>query len=186
VERAAHPGLPLYQRWCAQVDAVAVPLKQLQDAGIPVLWRPIRNRTARDSGGPPQGSHGAAALYRQLFDRLVDYHKLRNLVWVWNAAASGFGPNAPGAYSDFFPGLQYADALAIDVEDGNSRWRRDVELSVFGVGKVIGLASRAAFPPPRSSTSSPAGPGSCRAAATEQADALRALYASPRVLSGSN
>jgi len=46
---------------------------------------PIRNRTARILVGRPQGSHGAAALYRQLFDRLVDYHKLRNLVWVWNA-----------------------------------------------------------------------------------------------------
>jgi mannan endo-1,4-beta-mannosidase len=182
------PGSRLYQRWCAQVDAVAVPLKQLQDAGIPVLWRPYpQPNGARFWWAGRKGSHGAAALYRQLFDRLVDYHKLRNLVWVWNAAASGFGPNAPGAYSDFFPGLQYADALAIDVEDGNSRWRRDVELSVFGVGKVIGLGLAGRIPAPAFFDQQSRWAWFLAApAATEQADALRALYASPRVLSGSN
>ena len=34
------PGTALYNHWCAQVDAVAVFLKQLQDAHVPVLWRP--------------------------------------------------------------------------------------------------------------------------------------------------
>jgi hypothetical protein len=34
------PGTELHQRWCAQVDAVAGYLKQLQEARVPVLWRP--------------------------------------------------------------------------------------------------------------------------------------------------
>ena len=179
------PGSRLYQRWCAQVDAVAASLKQLQEAGVAVLWRPYpQPNGTRFWWAGRKGSHGSAALYRQLFDRLADHHKLRNLVWVWDAAASGFGPNAPGAYSDFFPGLQYADALAIDIEDGNARWRRDAELSVFGVGKVIGLGLAGRIPAPAFFEQQPrwawflAAPG-----ATEQADALRALYNDARVLS---
>ncbi len=182
------PGSRLFERWCAQVDAVAASLQQLQQAGVAVLWRPYpQPNGARFWWAGRKGSHGSAALYRQLFDRLVDHHKLRNLVWVWSAAAAGFGPNAPGAYSDFFPGLQVADALSIDVEDGNSRWRRDAELSVFAVGKVIGLGLAGRLPAPAFFEQQPrwawflAAPG-----AIEQPDALRALYGDPRVLTRAN
>jgi mannan endo-1,4-beta-mannosidase len=178
------PGSRLNQLWCAQVDAVAADLKQLQEDGVAVLWRPYpQSNGTRFWWAGRKGIHGSAALYRQLFDRLVNHHQLRNLVWVWNAAAQGFGPNAPGLYSDFFPGLQYADALAIDVEDGSSRWRRDAELSGFGVGKVVGLGLTGRLPTPEFFGQQPgwawflAAPG-----ATEQSDALRALYSDPRIL----
>ncbi len=178
------PGSRLNQLWCAQVDAVAADLKQLQEAGVAVLWRPYpQSNGTRFWWAGRKGMHGSAALYRQLFDRLVNHHQLRNLIWVWNAAAPGFGPNAPGLYSDFFPGLQYADALAIDVEDGNFRWRRDAELSGFGVGKVVGLGLTGRLPGPEFFAQQPgwawflAAPG-----ATEQSDALRALYSDPRIL----
>jgi mannan endo-1,4-beta-mannosidase len=178
------PGSRLFERWCAQVDTVAASLQQLQQAGVAVLWRPYpQSNGARFWWAGRKGTHGSAALYRQLFDRLTGQHKLRDLVWVWNAAASGFGPNAPGAYSDFFPGLQYADALAIDVEDGNSRWRRDAELSVFAVGKVIGLGLAGRVPAPAFFEQQPRWAWFLAAPdATEQPDALRALYGDPRVV----
>ncbi|HEX7585402.1 MAG TPA: glycosyl hydrolase, partial [Prolixibacteraceae bacterium] len=34
------PGTRLYNRWAAQVDSIAVYLKKLQAANVPVLWRP--------------------------------------------------------------------------------------------------------------------------------------------------
>jgi mannan endo-1,4-beta-mannosidase len=34
------PGTDLYNRWVEQVDAIAGYLRQLQDAGVPVLFRP--------------------------------------------------------------------------------------------------------------------------------------------------
>jgi mannan endo-1,4-beta-mannosidase len=37
------PGSPLNKRWEAQVDKIASYLKQLQDANVPVLWRPYRS-----------------------------------------------------------------------------------------------------------------------------------------------
>ena len=34
------PGTELYYKWCDQVDTIAVFLKMLQDAKVPILWRP--------------------------------------------------------------------------------------------------------------------------------------------------
>jgi mannan endo-1,4-beta-mannosidase len=182
------PGTGLYQRWCTQVDAVAGYLKQLQDAGVPVLWRPYPEPNGtRFWWAGRKGSGGSVALYRQLFDRLVNHDKLHNLVWVWNAAAPAFGAESPGLYSDFFPGLQYVDALAVDAGDGGFQWRRDAELSVFGVGKVIGLGLTGRVPPPGLFAQQRRWAWFLASAGEResptQSDALRGLYSDPRVVS---
>jgi len=33
------PGTALYKHWCEQVDTIAVYLKKLQDAHVPIVWR---------------------------------------------------------------------------------------------------------------------------------------------------
>jgi mannan endo-1,4-beta-mannosidase len=182
------PGSRLNQRWCEQVDAVAGYLKQLQEAGVPVLWRPYpQTNGTRYWWAGRKGIRGSAALYRQLFERLVKHHGLRNLIWVWNAAAPGFRPDSPGLYSDYFPGLLYVDALAVDLEDLGFGFRRDGELAVFGVGKPIGVGLGSAVPAPAML----AGPQSrwswFLAAASDwssdlQSEALRKLYADPGVV----
>jgi mannan endo-1,4-beta-mannosidase len=179
------PGTNLYQRWCAQADEAAESLKALQDADVAVLWRPYpQSNSDKFWWAGRKGMQGSAALYRQLFDRLVEYDKLHNLVWVWDAAAAGFGPNAPGAYSDFFPGLLCVDALALDVKGDSRGFRRDREMARFGVGKVIGLGMDGWVPDPAALEQSAWAwflASSDVAAAPAQADALRKLYASPRV-----
>jgi hypothetical protein len=47
-----------------------------------------------------------------LYDRLVNYHKLNNLVWVWNVDR----PSTPvRKFSNFYPGNDYLDILSLDV-----------------------------------------------------------------------
>jgi mannan endo-1,4-beta-mannosidase len=143
------PGSDLHQRWCAQVDAAAVSLKQLQTAGVPVLWRPYPEPNGNKFWwAGRKGIHGSAALYRQLYDRLVNYHALRNLIWVWEAAPSGPDPIGSGQFSDFFPGLSYVDALAVNLEAFNARFRSDTFLALFGTGKAIGVGLTGAIPDP--------------------------------------
>jgi mannan endo-1,4-beta-mannosidase len=133
------PGTHLYQRWIAQVDALALSLKQLQDAHIPVMWHPYPESNGKKYWwAGRKGSYGSAALYRQLFDRLSNHHGLHNLLWVWDATPPGFGSNADGQYIDFFPGLGYVDALQLNVEEPNVRWGGTF-LKVFSVNKPIGL-----------------------------------------------
>jgi len=183
-------GTGLHKRWCDQVDQVAAYLKQLQDAGVPVLWRPYpESNGSHFWWAGRKGVQGSAVLYRQLYERLVNTHSLRNLIWVWVAAAPGFGPGAPGRYTDFFPGLTYVDALSADVAGGSFRFPLDVGLSEEGVGKVIGLGLSGKLPPAEVFTQQPRWAwflvSTDVAASPDQSDALRALYQDPHVVSRS-
>jgi mannan endo-1,4-beta-mannosidase len=196
------PDTDLYKRWAAQVDQVAGYLRQLQDARIPVLWRPYPEQNAKNFWwAGRKGLHGSSALYRQLFDRLVIHDGLRNLIWVWEVDPPGFGPNAT-VWSDYFPGLLYVDALALNVEIASSRFRLDTMLSLTGVGKPVGIEIEGKVPDPslftqqtwswfllapqkEAASSGAASPGT---PATEPPPAtspspLQKLYADPRVVS---
>ena len=182
------PGTDLYKLWCEQVDQVSTYLKKLQDAGIPVLWQPYpESNGVHFWWAGRKGVEGSSALYRQLYDRMVKTGGLRNLIWVWVAAAPGFGPNAPGRYGDFFPGLAYVDALAVNASVGTFRFPLDAGLALEGTGKVIGLGLTGKLPAPEVFAEQPdwawflVSPDA--AALPEQSEALRALYQSPRVVS---
>ena len=143
------PGSRLNQKWAEQVDAVASSLKQLQDAGIPVLWRPYPELIGKKFWwAGRKGPRGSVTLYRQLFDRMVNHNGVRNLIWVWTAAAPGFGQNANGPLPDFFPGLLYVDALSVSETQVTPRFRSDGMLSSLGVGKVVGVELSGKVPAP--------------------------------------
>ena len=137
-EQILTPGTHLYERWAADVDTVSGKLKQLQDAGIAVLWLPYPelNSTAYWWSGR-LGNRGSVALYRQLFHRMVNHNGVRNLVWVWTAVPPGSLANGNGSLFNFFPGLIYADALSI--KDPHLSWGADRALASMAVGKPIGV-----------------------------------------------
>lgn len=189
------PDTDLYKRWSAQVDEVAKYLKQLQEAKIAVLWQPYPEANGKKFWwAGRKGDRGAAALYRQLYDRMVNHDGLHNLIWVWSADPPGFGPNATRAYNDYFPGLLYVDALELNLENFNSRFRMDTFLAMTGVGKVIGLEAAGKIPdaafftqqtgwawfllPQTANAASPT-----VAEGGDSAEGLRKLYADPRVVS---
>jgi hypothetical protein len=129
-----------------------------------------------------------------LFDRLVQHDHVRNLVWVWEAAPPGFGPQANGAFSKYFPGLLYVDALSLGVSRTQSRFRNDALLRQFAVGKVIGLSIAGPAPDPSlfaretgwawfmlSPPNDASGSGSAPSSPTS-AQALHDLYNDPRVI----
>ncbi len=138
------PGTALNRRWCDQVDVIAGYLKQLQDARVPVLWRPYHEMNGDWFWwGGRRGEHGTKVLYRQLFDRLVNHHHLNNLVWIWNVDR----PSTPQRqFADFFPGRKYFDIVALDVyhSDFSPAYYRD--LVKLAGGKPVALAE--VGPPP--------------------------------------
>ena len=57
---------PLHQRWEKYMDTAAVYLKQLQDAKIPVLWRPMHENNGDFFWwGGRTGQYGTAMLFRE-------------------------------------------------------------------------------------------------------------------------
>ena len=62
--------------------------------------------------GKKEGENGYKKLYRMLFERLVHFHKLNNLIWVYNAneVKENVDP-----YFKYYPGDDVVDILATDV-----------------------------------------------------------------------
>ena len=181
------PSSALNQRWATQVDQAAATLRELEKAGIAVLWNPYPESNGKDAWwAGRKGVNGSAALYRQLFYRLVNHDGLHNLLWVWEAAPPSFGPGGPGPLSDFFPGLLYADALELRVNDLNPYFPAGRFLAQAAVGKVIGVELKGNLPAPEVF----AGPSEWawflaapQAIPAPGSDALRKLYADPHVVS---
>jgi mannan endo-1,4-beta-mannosidase len=142
---------PLHQRWEKYIDTAAAYLKQLQEAHIAVLWRPMHenNGTFFWWGGHP-GPYGTAMLYREVYNRMVNVHHLNNLVWVWNQN----GPAPGGEFYNFFPGKNYCDVVSYD----NYRTLDDryyYEIQTIADGKPIALGEVGAIPSPEILKSQP-------------------------------
>jgi mannan endo-1,4-beta-mannosidase len=135
---------PLHQRWEKYMDTAARYLKQLQDAHIPVLWRPMHENNGSFFwwGGRP-GPYGTAQLYREIYHRMVNVHHLNNLLWVWNQN----GPAPGGEFYSYYPGPRYADIVSYDNYSSlDDRYYH--EILTIANGKPIGLGEVGSPPPP--------------------------------------
>jgi mannan endo-1,4-beta-mannosidase len=182
------PGSDLNKRWCMQVDEAAATLKELQEAGVAVLWNPYPEANGKENWwAGRKGTHGSAELYRQLFSRMTNQDGLHNLLWVWESAVpeSGSGSDQ-GTLSDYFPGLLFVDAVEARTTRLDAYAARG--LAGISVGKPLGVELAGELPSPEAMGARPgwswflaAPPASAGAAA--RAEALRKLYLSPHVVS---
>ncbi|HTR81046.1 MAG TPA: glycosyl hydrolase [Bacteroidota bacterium] len=144
------PGTRLNARWMAQVDTVAKYLGELQDLGVPVLWRPYHESNGVWFWwGNKRGEDGFAKLYRMMYDRYVNYHKLNNLIWVWNTnAPRQLIDDEAYEYKEYFPGMECVDVFATDVYHNDYRQSHHDELVRLGRGKIIALGEVGEVPTP--------------------------------------
>lgn len=105
----------------ADIDKVAAVFKQLQDAGIPVLWRPL-HEAAGDYGYGAWfwwGRYGVEytkQLWTLMYDRMVNYHGLNNIIWVWTAQTTDSGKTASlSKIKEAYPGDEYVDIVGADI-----------------------------------------------------------------------
>jgi mannan endo-1,4-beta-mannosidase len=73
----ANPASSGYQLLLRDLDAIAVQLQKFEDAGVPVIWRPLHEA---QGGWFWWGAHGPEAfkdLWRLSYDRLANYHVFR-------------------------------------------------------------------------------------------------------------
>jgi hypothetical protein len=87
--------------------------------------------------GGRTGNYSTQALYRQLFNRLTKVHKLNNLIWEWSVDR----PNRPEMkFSNFYPGNEYLDIVALDVYGSDFNQAYYDSLVVLSKGKPMVLA----------------------------------------------
>ena len=96
-----------YQLILRDIDAIAEQLKKLQDAGVPILWRPLHEASGGWFWWGAKGQDAYIQLYRLLYDRLTNVHGLHNLIWVWN-----------GQDAAWYPGDDVVDMIGWDIYAG--------------------------------------------------------------------
>ena len=94
-----------YKNMIKDIDIIAGYLEQLQCAGVSILWRPIHEASGKWFWWGAKGAEPYKQLYKLMFDRLVNYHHLNNLIWVWNS---------DGTDADWYPGDAYVDVVGRD------------------------------------------------------------------------
>jgi mannan endo-1,4-beta-mannosidase len=133
------PGTAIHKHWLTQVDGIAEYLKELQDAHVPVLWRPFHEINGDWfwwNGHRGDASHGTKQLYRMMYDRLANFHHLNNLIWVWNCDQPS---RADRQFVDYFPGLEFVDVLALDCYGSFQQSFYD-DMNDLSGGKVMAIA----------------------------------------------
>ncbi len=137
----ANPGSTNYNLLIRDIDLVAAELKILQDNGVPVLWRPLHEASGQWFWWGAKGAGPCKELWKLMYNRLVNYHKLNNLIWVWNCY--GYEHGNP---TDWFPGYDYVDIIAYDYPRSTS-WN-EYNTIHGNKGKEFALAEVGGLPDP--------------------------------------
>ena len=96
-----------YNLLMQDIDAIAQQLLILQEADVPVLWRPLHEASGGWFWWGDSGADAYIKLYRLLYYKLTNEYGLNNLIWVWN-----------GQNKDWYPGDEYVDIIGEDIYPG--------------------------------------------------------------------
>ncbi len=93
-----------YEKILNDMDLLAIKLKRLADADVPVLFRPLHEGSGDWFWWGLGDKEDYIALWRTLYIKFTDEYKLNNLIWVWNGQNKGW-----------YPGDEYVDVVGEDV-----------------------------------------------------------------------
>lgn len=96
-----------YNLLMADIDAIAVQLKRLKDADVPILFRPLHEASGGWFWWGSDGSAPYIKLWKLMYDKLTNEYGLNNLIWVWN-----------GQKDSWYPGDDYVDIVGEDIYPG--------------------------------------------------------------------
>lgn len=84
-EKAAAEGTPEHRALLSDMDMMAGLLRPFCEKQIPILWRPFHEGDGDWFWWGAKGAEPLKRLWRMMYHRYTDVHKLNNLIWVWNS-----------------------------------------------------------------------------------------------------
>lgn len=96
-----------YELLMNDIDVIAKELQILQEAGVPILWRPLHEASGGWFWWGASGAEAYKELYVLMYEKLTSEYQLDNLIWVWN-----------GQDKDWYPGDEYVDIIGEDIYPG--------------------------------------------------------------------
>ncbi len=110
-DEAFVPGSETYNALIEGMDRAVPYLQQLEDANVPVLWRPFHELDGGWFWWSKGGSSNFVKLWQLMYSRYTDYWGLDNLIWVYGYSGNG------GGMADWYPGDDYVDLVGADSYD---------------------------------------------------------------------
>ncbi|MBE5877729.1 MAG: hypothetical protein E7290_12685 [Lachnospiraceae bacterium] len=107
-DEAFIPGSDTYNALLEGMDRAVPYLQNLEDAGVPVLWRPFHELDGGWFWWSKGGSENFVKLWQLMYSRYTDYWGLDNLIWVYGYSQNG------GDMAAWYPGDDYVDLLGAD------------------------------------------------------------------------
>ena len=126
IKEALKEGTWQNQFLMKDIEEAASYLKNLRDAGIPVIWRPLHEAAGNynlysDNGAwfwwGKGGAEPCKQLWRLLYDQFTKVHGLNNLIWVWTVDATA---GCEDQYDDWYPGDDVVDIVGVDIYENNT------------------------------------------------------------------
>ena len=136
-----NPGSADYTAMISDIDFVAGLLKKLQDQKVPVIWRPLHEAAGGWFWWGAKGGASCKKLYQVMYDRMVNFHGLKNLIWVWTRE-----PND----NDWYPGDQYVDIVGRDIyktgDHGSQITEFNAMNTLYGNKKMLAVSECGSIP----------------------------------------
>lgn len=141
ISKINDPGSAEYKAMIKDIDYVSGLLKVLQAQHVPVVWRPLHEAAGGWFWWGAKGAAPCRKLYQVMYDRMVNFHKLDNLIWVWTRE-----PNDDAWY----PGDEYVDLVGRDIYKEGDHTSQLSEFNnlnaLYGTKKMVALTECGSIP----------------------------------------
>jgi len=107
ISKINDPTSSEYKAMLSDIDYVANQLKRAQTAKVPILWRPLHEAAGGWFWWGAKDGASCKKLWQIMYDRMVNFHGLNNLIWVWT--------NEPSEDGTWYPGDEYVDIVGRDI-----------------------------------------------------------------------
>ena len=140
VRKAVTPGTAEYDLIIRDIDAIAVQLKKLETANVPILWRPLHEAGGGWFWWGAKGAEPCKKLWDIVFERINNYHQIHNLIWVWSTPET-----------DWYPGNDKVDIVGHDsypglYNYGTQKNMFDTFLNLSGGTKIVSMSENGPIP----------------------------------------
>ncbi len=137
-------GTDLNTAFMKELERCGIVLKALEDAGVPIIWRPLHEVDGLWFWWGPQTADGTSLdtkyyveLWKYIYNYLTDECGLNNLIWHYS-------PSISENCAAYYPGDEYADIVGCDWYTGGdmeilTRNYRPYE-DLMNLGKITNLA----------------------------------------------
>jgi len=105
-------GSPLHKKWKQQWDKIAFYLKEMESAGIVVLFRPYHESNIPGFWWASESPRNSIALWHQLRKLFKETYHLEKIKWVWSVS---YHEKYWSQVKSYYPGDGAVDVLGVDI-----------------------------------------------------------------------